>query len=165
MAITPALSSDIPVLVRLVNSAYRGSDGRRGWTHEIDLIGGDRTHPLDMAELMEDKASVILKYVSSDDQLVGCVYLQPQGDRLYLGMLSVDPDMQAGGIGKALLAAAVDYAVAHGCGRISITVLHLRHELITWYERHGYERTGEVEPFHAGERFGTQKVPLELVVL
>src|ERR1700743_3462343 len=102
MPIIPASPTDIPALVKLVNSAYRGGDGRRGWTHEIELIGGDRTSAADIAELMADNTGTLLKYVLPKDRLGGCVYLQKQGNDLYLGMLSVDPDLQAGGIGKAL---------------------------------------------------------------
>jgi ribosomal protein S18 acetylase RimI-like enzyme len=80
-------------------------------------------------------------------------------------MLSVWPARQGAGIGKFLLSAAVDHAKKNQCGSIRITVISVRPELIAWYERHGYRRTGEIEPFHAGEKFGIQKQPLQLVVL
>lgn len=96
---------------------------------------------------------------------MGCVYLKKEGEKLYLGMLSVWPAKQGAGIGKALVHAAVEYAMVHGCRAIRITVISAREELIAWYERHGFRRTGEVERFHAGDRFGTIKRPLELAVL
>lgn len=99
------------------------------------------------------------------DELMGCVYLKKEGERLYLGMLSVWPVKQGVGIGKRLVAAAADYARVYGCKAIRITVISAREELIAWYERHGFRRTGEVEAFHAGDRFGTVKRPLELAVL
>lgn len=152
---------DIPDLVRLVNSAYRGEGG---WTGESHLIGGPRTRAEDIEELMRDPDGVILTGWE-EGELVCCVYLRQQGEKLYLGMLSVWPAKQSGGIGKALMAAGMEYARQQGCKVIRITVISVREELIAWYERHGFRRTGEVEPFHAGEKFGTKKQLLELAVL
>jgi ribosomal protein S18 acetylase RimI-like enzyme len=163
--ISPATSDDIPALVSLVNSAYRGEDGQLGWTHESHLISGSRTNPAGIGELLRNPGAVILKYANEAGALLGCVYLQKQDDRLYLGLLSVLPSLQNSGIGKQLLAAADDYARHHHCTHIHITVISARPELIAWYERHGYRRTGEIEPFHAGEKFGIQKQTLELAVL
>ena len=41
----PALLSDVPQLVSLVNSAYRGDESRAGWTTEAELLAGQRTDP------------------------------------------------------------------------------------------------------------------------
>jgi ribosomal protein S18 acetylase RimI-like enzyme len=165
MSITPSTSADTPALVRLVNSAYRGEGGRQGWTNESHLIAGPRINDAGIEELLRNPGAVILKHTGPDGALLGCVYLQKQGDRLYLGLLSVAPDQQNGGIGKKLLVAADEYALRHHCTHIHITVISVRHELVAWYERHGYRRTGELEPFHYGDRFGSQKQPLQLAVL
>lgn len=162
MTILPAVEADISTLVPLVNAAYRGEGG---WTGEAHLIAGNRTDETGIAELMNQPHAVILVYKDETGETTGCVYLQKQGHTLYLGLLSVRPDQQAKGIGKKLLAAADRYAVEQGCQRISITVISARTELLVWYERHGYTRTGESQPFHAGEKFGIQKEPLELLVL
>jgi ribosomal protein S18 acetylase RimI-like enzyme len=162
MSISCAIPADIPALTRLVNSAYRGEGG---WTHEAHLLSGPRTNDSGIDELMRDPQSMILKYTDEEDALIGCVYLQKQGGKLYLGLLSVNPARQGGGVGKDLLASADAYAREIQCTSIRITVISVRHELIEWYERHGYKRTGEIESFHAGEKFGLQKQPLELVVL
>jgi ribosomal protein S18 acetylase RimI-like enzyme len=162
MSILCALPADIPALAHLVNNAYRGKEG---WTNESHLLEGERTDEAGIAALMADPQAMILEYTDDDNVISGCVYLQKQGDKLYLGLLSVDPVRQGGGIGKDLLGAAVAYAREKECVAIRITVISARQELIDWYERHGYQRTGETEPFHAGEKFGIQKQPLELVVL
>ena len=162
MSISCAIPADISALTRLVNSAYRGEGG---WTHESHLLLGPRTDDRGIDELMRDPQSMILKYTNEQDVLVGCVCLQRKGSKLYLGLLSVSPEQQGKGLGQDLLNSAVAYAREVGCTSIRITVISVRHELIEWYERHGYKRTGEVEPFHAGEKFGIQKQPLELVVL
>lgn len=97
--------------------------------------------------------------------LLGCIHLEKQADILYLGLLSVWPSHQGEGVGKQLFTAATDHAAKNNCSTIHITVISARPELIAWCERHGYQRTGEIQPFHAGEKFGIQKQPLELVVL
>ena len=163
MTIIEATIDDIHLLEPLVNQAYRGGEAAGGWTNEAHLISGPRTSAFDLGECFRD--GVILKGVNDSGEIMGCVYLEQRGDTLYLGMLSVWPREQGAGIGKQFLAFAAARALALGCKAIRISVISVRSELIAWYERHGYVRTGEMEPFHAGERFGSMKVPLELVVL
>ena len=192
MIIRPATIAEVSELVRLVNSAYRGEEGQVGWTNEAHLIGGPRTSAVDVEELVREPGGVILtgwgeggSFGKGSGQaeaaglgeagsaaglgelghLLGCVYLKLEGQKLYLGMLSVWPELQGAGIGKRLMEAAAEYAAEHHCTAIRITVISVRDELIAWYERHGFRRTGEVEAFHAGDRFGTLKRKLELAVL
>jgi ribosomal protein S18 acetylase RimI-like enzyme len=163
--ITPATVTDIPALVELVNSAYRGEDGRHGWTNEAHLLSGPRTTAAGINELLGKPGSTLFKYTAPDNTVLGCVYLDVQGERLYLGLLSVLPARQDSGIGKQFLAFAEKYAGHHRCTHIHITVISARAELLAWYERHGYRRTGEIQPFHAGTAFGFQKQKIELAVL
>jgi GNAT superfamily N-acetyltransferase len=157
--------NDIPGLVRLINSAYRGDASRKGWTTEADLLEGElRTDAASLNELMSKPGSRFLKF-TDDGVLQGCVHLQKQGEEMYLGMLSVSPDAQAKGVGKKFLAAAEEYAGKTGCSSIIMNVISVRHELINWYERHGYTRTGETKPFPVDTKFGTPKQPLEFIVL
>jgi ribosomal protein S18 acetylase RimI-like enzyme len=171
MHIRAATKEDIQELVRLVNSAYRGEGGEMGWTNEAHLIGGPRTSAADVEVMVREAGGVVLTGWGKEagqsgfGHLLGCVYLKVEGEKLYLGMLSVWPGMQGAGIGKRLMEAAAEYAGEHHCMAIRITVISVRDELIAWYERHGFRRTGEIEPFHAGDRFGTQKQRLELAVL
>lgn len=160
----PATTTDVAQLVQLVNSAYRGEGGHVGWTNEAHLIGGPRTTAADVEELIGKPDSTILT-AWEEKELMGCVYLLREGELLYLGMLSVWPEKQGLGIGKHLMQAGENLARQHDCRAIRITVISVRDELIAWYERHGFRRTGEIEPFHAGDRFGTQMQPLELAVL
>jgi len=176
MTITPATIADIPALVPLINSAYRGESGQIGWTNESHLISGARTSPEMLEELFNNPGATILKITSPkpgqpgsastpDNTILGCVYLQIQGDRLYLGLLSVLPSHQNAGIGKQFLTAADNFARQHHCTHIHITVISVRTELVAWYERHGFIRTGDLEPFHHGEKFGIAKEKLQLAVL
>ncbi|WP_040005939.1 GNAT family N-acetyltransferase [Fibrisoma limi] len=169
-SIRPAAESDISTLNQLVNSAYRGDSSRRGWTTEADLLDGIRTDESSLRAMLQNPAATILTY-EADGQLIGCVYLETKTDRsgastLYLGMLTVSPDAQTGGIGKQLMAAAEQVAREQGCRSITMTVIPQRHELIAWYERRGYRATGETRPFPMDDpRFGLPKVPLSFIVM
>jgi ribosomal protein S18 acetylase RimI-like enzyme len=73
--------------------------------------------------------------------------------------------LQAKGIGKQLMNAALGHAIQQQCSSIFMRVISLRHELIAWYERQGYKKTGEREPFPNDERFGVPMEPLEFVIM
>ena len=156
--------ADIPSLVTLVNSAYRGDSSKRGWTTEADLLDGIRTDEEGIKKMIQQPGSVILRGLIQN-QLVGCVYLQKQEDFLYLGMLTVSPELQASGIGKELLKASEQYAYSQSCHTIIMTVITVRKELIQWYERRGYHQTAERRPFPNDPRFGIPKQPLEFLVM
>jgi GNAT superfamily N-acetyltransferase len=163
--ITPATPADVPALNQLVNSAYRGDSSRQGWTTEADLLGGIRTSEASLHETLAQPNATILAY-KADGQLLGCVYLDVRGNNLYLGMLTVAPTRQAGGIGRHLLEEAEAYARTQSCCAVMMTVISQRHELIAWYERRGYHRTGETQPFPMNDpRFGEPKTQLEFIVM
>jgi ribosomal protein S18 acetylase RimI-like enzyme len=161
--ILPATEADVASLNQLVNSAYRGDSSRRGWTTEADLLDGIRTDEPQLLATIRNPAITILKYVQ-DGELAGCVSLEKKGDSLYLGMLTVSPDIQAQGIGKQLLQAAEEHAKVHQCRKITMTVLPMRHELVAFYERRGYQKTGETHPFPMNDpNFGLPKQALEFI--
>jgi len=160
-----ATEKDITALDTLVNSAYRGESSKKGWTTEADLLDGLRTNPDSLKKLMDEKESAILKYSEGNGSLLACVYLKKKQDRLYLGMLTVSPELQSKGIGKQLLAASESYAKEQGCNRITMTVISVRKELIAWYERHGYRATGEIEPFPTDPEFGLPKKAIHFIIM
>ncbi|MBT9394180.1 GNAT family N-acetyltransferase [Hymenobacter sp. NST-14] len=161
----PATAADVPALNRLVNRAYRGEASEQGWTTESGLLAGQRTDEADLLEqLGRPGATFLLARRAADEELVGSVFLQVQGPELYLGMLSVEPTLQAGGIGRRLVQAAEDYARAQGCAAVRMTVISVRHELLVWYERLGYQRTPETVAFPTDTRFGTPRHPEPLVL-
>jgi ribosomal protein S18 acetylase RimI-like enzyme len=163
--ISKATKKDIPALVLLVNSAFRGESSKKGWTTEEHLLGGIRINEEILAETMREKGTTILKYVEKEI-ILGMVMLKNQKDKLYLGMLTVSPDLQGGGIGKKLLYAAEDFAKKHDLPKIAMTVISVRQELIDWYKRHGYILTGETQPFPMNNpQFGLPKQFLEFVVM
>jgi ribosomal protein S18 acetylase RimI-like enzyme len=165
MNILPANLEDIPDLVKLVNSAYRGDTSKKGWTTEADLLDGIRTDEESLKEMMQKPGATILKFLNDTGHIVGCVYLQKQHEKLYLGMLTVSPEIQAQGIGKKLLQASEHYALKVDCSVVKMTVISVRKELIEWYERHGFRSTGKKEPFPNDVRFGIPLQQLEFVVM
>nr|WP_313040844.1 GNAT family N-acetyltransferase [Brevundimonas diminuta] len=164
----PAAPDDVPALHRLIESAYRGDSAKAGWTHEADLLGGQRTDEAELRDILAD-ASRVLLLAEIDGVLTGCVQVAKQGEGLaYLGLLTVDPRRQAGGLGRWLIAAAEAEAIDRfGATRMEMTVIRQRAELIAWYERRGYRLTGETRPFPLDdERFGLpQTRELVFVVL
>lgn len=166
MPVSIASNKDIPALVRLINSAYRGEASKKGWTTEADLLKGElRTDEASLTALVQNKDAALLKYQLENSDIAGCVYLDKQERGLYLGMLTVSPALQGAGIGKQLLQAADDYARKNNCSLIFMNVISLRHELIAWYERHGYHTTGERKPFPADQQFGIPTQPLEFIIM
>jgi len=164
--IQPATPQDILQLLPLVNSAFRGESSKKGWTHEANLIAGTaRTDAETLRENLLAPDSTMLKYCDDADNIKGCVHLQKKERGLYLGMLTVSPELQGGGVGKQLLAAAEEVARQYHCPGIYMTVLSVRHELVAWYERHGYHQTGERQAFEVDAKFGNPVQPLELVIL
>lgn len=156
-----ATGADVPALRALVERAYRGDSAKQGWTHEADLLDDERTSDAELAETIADaKARVLLARI--DGRLAGTVTIRDLGEgRAYLGMLCVDPDLQAAGLGRALMADAEDMAVeAFGARTMEMTVIDARAELIAYYERRGYARTGELRPFPL-----PVDVPYKMVVL
>ncbi|MFT3980817.1 MAG: GNAT family N-acetyltransferase [Ferruginibacter sp.] len=158
--------ADTPALVQLLNSAYRGEASQQGWTSESHLIAGEvRTDEATVKKVITDAGSVMLKYVDDGGDLIGCVNLQDHDGRIYLGMFSVSPVLQGGGIGKKILHAAEEYARQQKCAAIYMTVISVRKELIDWYKRHGYEETGEVKSFEEDGLSGKHLQQLEFIVL
>jgi ribosomal protein S18 acetylase RimI-like enzyme len=166
LKVSAASQRDVKAIVDLVNSAYRGEGSKQGWTTEADLLDGIRTDEKAISDIINNNDSTILVCKSEHDALVGCVHLQKQGTALYLGMLTVSPTLQGAGIGKELLKKSEGFGSQQHLNAIVMHVISLRHELISWYERHGYERTGETKAFPSLDpRFGIPKQQLEFLVL
>jgi ribosomal protein S18 acetylase RimI-like enzyme len=161
-----ANAGDVDAIVALTESAYRGDSGRKGWTTEADLLDGQRTDSREVAALIARPDSVILLAErgipaggAPGCELLACCHIERQSDAGYFGMFSVSPNGQGSGVGRALLAEAERHArETWHCSAMRMTVIDLRAELIAWYERRGYRRTGEFKPFPYGDpRFGIPK--------
>lgn len=158
--------ADIAAINDLLNNAYRGDSSKQGWTTEAGLIAGNvRTDETTVQQVMEQDGSVFLIYTDDEQKITGCVNLQQHGDKIYLGMFSVSPQLQGGGMGKQLLKAAEEYTQHVQCVAIYMTVISVRTELINWYKRHGYMDTGERKPFIEDGLTGKHLQALEFMVL
>jgi len=163
--ITQATIADAAELSALINSAYRGETSKKGWTTEADLLEGTRTSEEELISIIASSNHYILKFIR-DEKIIGSVLLIAKKEVLYLGMLTVSPELQNSGIGKQLLQAAEQLAQQLELSRIQMTVIGIRKELLAWYIRNGYEDTGVREPFPFGE--GDKALtsePLDFIVL
>ncbi|MBB1286452.1 GNAT family N-acetyltransferase [Flavisolibacter sp. BT320] len=163
MRIRKATLDDVPALNILVNSAYRGDSSRQGWTTEADLLDGIRTSEASLKAMVQNAAAEIL--IAEDANILGCVYLEKKNRVLYLGMLTVNPMLQAKGIGSMLMQAAEENARQRDCNRIQMTVITERKRLIEYYQRKGFRDTGERAPFPDDPAFGIPKRPLQFMVM
>lgn len=153
-----ATLADIPALITLVTSAYRGDASRAGWTTEADMLDGARIDAYDLqADIERPRNTVLL--AERNGALVACAHVADESGKGYFGMFSVDPAQQGGGIGKQVMDAAEAHAAREwGVPVMQMTVIDIRDELIAFYERRGYARTGIKKPFPYGdERFGIPK--------
>ena len=154
----PAGLADRDALIALVTSAYRGEASRVGWTTEADLLDGPRVAPevLDH-DLTRPRSLVVI--AEREGTMLACAHVCDEAGAGYFGMFAVDPQQQGAGLGDAML---------RECERIArdewrlpamrMTVIDVRDELIAWYERRGYRRTGIKKPFPYGDaRFGHPK--------
>jgi len=155
--------ADFPEVVRLVNSAYRGDSSREGWTTEAEYLDGQRTDEKSLAaELNGEHKTVLCVCNKVTSEIIGTVFLEQfsdeKGPNCYLGMLTVKPNLQNSGLGKWMMAEVEKRLKSRGIHRITLGVLNPRHELMAWYERRGYIKSGITEEFPYGQdQFGKPK--------
>jgi ribosomal protein S18 acetylase RimI-like enzyme len=151
-----ATLADVPSVVALVESAYRGDASRAGWTTEADFLEGRRTDEADVRTCIE-RGMVLLG--EEDHTIVACANVAEEDGAGYFGMFSVVPTRQGGGIGSRVLAEAERIVRDEWkLPAMRMTVIDIREELAAFYVRRGYVRTGRKKPFPYGdERFGVPK--------
>ncbi len=157
-----ATPEDAEAVVDLLDAAYRAARGVEGWTGESHLVAGRRAVPALVRDELGDPRTTMLLARDAGGRLLGCcqVTLRPEaaageGTVGYIGTFAVDPEQQGAGLGGRLLAAAEDEARALGSTTAELTVISVRTELIAWYERCGYARTGAQAPYPYGDaRYG-----------
>jgi len=154
-AFRKATLADAPIIAALVESAYRGDASRAGWTTEADFLHGRRTDVTEIRELLASEDGHFVLFEREGEVAASC-YIERQGATCYFGMFSVHPPLQGTGIGRRVIEEVERIARDEwACERVEMTVIDIRAELIAWYERRGYLRTGRTKPFpYDDERFG-----------
>lgn len=146
-----ACEADAKEIASLVNRAYRPSSDDTGWTHEANLVAGERTSTEQVLSLFNEQSTILL--LCFGPKIVACVHVQGGQSGAYIGMLATDPTMQAQGLGKQMIRHAEACAIERfKASVLRMSVLSSRPELLAFYERRGYVLTGDVEeyPLSAG---------------
>jgi len=128
---------DVPALTHLINAAFVVEQG---------VFDGDRVDDLGVRAYMSGGTFLVAEDAGG---LAGCVYIETQDTRSYLGLLSVQPERQGEGLGRQLVAAAENLARKSGSRVMDLRVISARGErLLPFYQRLGYEFV-RTEPFPA----------------
>ncbi len=154
-----ATLQDVDAIVALVESVYRGESSRQGWTTEADIVEGQRTDSTMIQEMMDKPGQVFFVTDRKPQGLAASVFLEKKKEHTYLGMLAVAADLQNHKLGRKLIAHCEQQTRDWGLPAIKITVIPQRVELIQWYERLGFQRTGRDEAFPTDPRYGVPKNP------
>lgn len=149
---TEAQQNQIDVLVELVNQAYRPDEAEQSWSNEAHLVKGNRISQQQMQALWTDHSTLlILKSMQMDtakkrlvEKILGCVYIEYQDTAAYIGMLTIAITYQNQGLGHLMLGQAEQHIKKRAAIKtIQMSVLSGRPELLAFYQRRGYQLTGE----------------------
>lgn len=160
-----ATHNDIPTLTSLLNRSYRGESSRAGWTTEADLLSGKRIDEEGLTQLLNDPESLIL-IAHSEDTVFATIHAHHENESVHFGLFAVEPSLQGEGIGKELLAYAESEAIRKW--EVSTAIMEVitrRNELIAYYERRGYVRSGETIAFPESNLWDQKVDFLELIRL
>ena len=182
-----AEASDIDALEQLLNRCYRQTEG---WTNEADLIGGIRITQDELASTIANPKHYFFVYPKTitgerdgeeTGELLGCIgvdmKINAAGDKkAYIGMFAVHPELQGQGVGNVILQAAETFAGRHlqpdeqapdkKPARLTMSILSHRPELLSYYQRRGYQLNGNKMPFpNDGNNGEPKRQDLELLEL
>jgi GNAT superfamily N-acetyltransferase len=160
----------VDAVVELVQAAYRGEGGPGRWTTEAHLVKGHRTSAAEVASHVAAPSSAIL--VTEDGEgLLACCHLKSlagqSGGRAYFGLFAVRPGHQGAGVGRAMVGQSEAWVRSQWAASVmEMQVIDDRKELLSWYARLGYRRTGRYVPFPYDDPDDRPLVPgLRFVVL
>jgi predicted N-acetyltransferase YhbS len=130
-----AVPADAARITAVINAAFRIAEGF--------FIDGNRITQSEVEQKLSDGAFIVSEH---GDTLSGCVYVEMRGERSYLGLLSVDPSSQQGGLGSRLMREAEKYCRESGSKAMDIIIVSFREELPAYKEKRGYVQNG-TSPF------------------
>jgi len=126
-----AVLSDAEQITAVINAAFR--------IVEEFFLDGNR---ITLAEVQESFVRGAFLVAVNGTAVSGCVYVEPRGERAYLGLLSVNPASQQKGLGSLLMNAAEEFAREQGARFMDIYIVNLRTDLPPFYEQRGYYENG-----------------------
>lgn len=142
----------IEALHRLINQAYRGAEG---WTRETHIVSGERISRDAVQSLVESDTSHLF-ITRNKGEISACICVEAQHNSAYIGTFAVAPAYQNQGLGRHVLDQAERFARdILGADTLNMVVISQRPELIAYYERRGYQRTGETENYPLDMNVGT----------
>ncbi|HPH06685.1 MAG TPA: GNAT family N-acetyltransferase [Methylotenera sp.] len=148
---------DAQAIALLVNRAYRPNGDVKGWTHESELISGERTNVEQVSSLFGDNSYILVAVENGN--IVACVYLEIHGLSAHIGMLATNPELQGLGCGKQMLFYAEEFASKNfSVTKYVMKVLLARKELLDFYTRRGYIATGSTFEYPVSAGVGSPKV-------
>ncbi|KKY35154.1 putative gnat family [Diaporthe ampelina] len=159
-----AAPEDAAQIQNLIQSAFRAADTRAKWTGSAELasqfhISVDEV----LASISKpDRAVLVATDPATGNPVASVEAFRRDPGLARLSMLAVDSAYQRGGLGRRVLARAEDHCRrAWGSRRLGLNALSTREELIAWYVRCGFRRTGETSAFPR-ERFAGLELPEDL---
>ncbi len=152
ISLIKATLENTEAICNLINTAYRGENG---WTKETNIVSGQRTNIEDVKSLLKSENSHLMIAIKNT-RIIACICVDRNDDQAYIGSFAVEPTFQNSGIGKIILHLAEEYAIHElGSKELVMVVISQRSELISFYERRGYKRTGEIEDYPVHLNVGT----------
>ncbi len=165
MTFRHATTNDTTTLTSLLNRSYRCDSSRAGWTTEADLLSGKRINEAGLTQLLNDPESQIL-IAHAEESILATIHAHHEADTVHFGLFAVEPSLQGGGIGKKLLEYAESEAIRKwGVNTAIMEVITHRSELIEYYKRRGYVRSGEMIAFPESDLWDQKVKFLQLEVL
>ncbi len=131
-----ATFEDVAEVLAVINRAY---------VVEAPFIKGDRASAADIGDTIAAADSTYLLMFDSAEvqaRIIGALKIELQGDRAHIGPIAVEPARQGTGVGKALVAAAEEYARKRGVAHIDLCVMSFRPTLLPFYESLGFAVMG-----------------------
>lgn len=139
-----AQREDIEEINQLVNLSYRGYDG---WTRETEIVSGERSTLDEVSAYISDPDAHLL-VVKENNQIIACICVEQKKENAYIGYFAVNPKYQGRGLGKLVLSKAEAFAKnVLKVTKFIMVVVSQREELIAFYERRGYKKTGEISKY------------------
>lgn len=132
---TDSSFSDWPALLALLQGAFSYMEGR------IDPPSSLRLLSLDSIAVKARNESLFL--ATENEEVVGCVFVAPQSDLLYVGKLAIHPERQRKGIGRSLIETVERYALDLGIDTLELNTRIELTENQTAFKSMGFFVTGE----------------------